>query len=117
VAWRCSALALTPLPEIAKESSLAGACAGVCTSCRTDHITHYSATTNQITGKKTKVCALSHHYAMSGLLTDAISRQEVVVQGHLSQEMKEWLHVRYGLPERLVDIEIRKGVKPKKKAR
>ena len=39
----------------------------------------------------------------------------IIPQGHLSSELEQDLIKIYGIPRQVVDIEIKKGVKPKKK--
>jgi predicted RNA-binding protein (TIGR00451 family) len=61
---------------------------------------------------------LSKKFAASssvGANTQQPKLMEIVIQGHLAAEAVEFLVSTYGMPAKLLNVSIKKGVKPKKK--
>ena len=53
--------------------------------------------------------------ATYGLIPGMVKDKEVIVQGHLSYEIQEYLINRCSIPSNLIQIVVAKNVKPKKK--
>jgi translation initiation factor 1 (eIF-1/SUI1) len=44
-----------------------------------------------------------------------VKDREIIIQGHLAAEVEKYLTVTYEIPNHLLNSQVLKGVKPKKK--